>query len=140
MLNQLLLGRIAANTTLEEKAAQIGRTFSSTVARFPSAHTQLMIALDFALGPSYEIVLAGNPQEKDTLALLKALRAEFIPNKVVLLRPISLEPPDITKIAPFTENMTSTEGKATAYVCSNYTCKFPTTNTNKMLDLIYNNK
>jgi hypothetical protein len=140
MLNQLLLARITANTSLEEKAAQIGHAFSSTVARFPSAHTQLMVALDFALGPSYEIVLAGKPQGKDTLALLKALRAEFIPNKVVLLRPISQESPDIIRIAPFTENMTSTEGKATAYVCSNYTCKFPTTKANKMIDLINKSK
>ena len=29
------------------------------------------------------------------------------------------------RLAPYTEGMTMHEGKATAYICENYTCKAP---------------
>ena len=136
MLNLLRLGRITTNPDFEEKAAQIGRAFASTVKQFPTAHTQLMSALDFAVGPSYEIVIVGNPQGKDTREMIKALRLLFVPNKVVLLRPANQDSPDISNVAGFTKNLSSIDGKTTAYVCTNYTCNFPTTDTNKMLDLL----
>lgn len=136
MLNLLRLGRITANFELEKKAAQIGRSFSKTVKQYPSAYTQLMAALDFGLGPSYEVVIAGNPEAQDTKAMLQALRKEFLPNKVVLLRDTAKEKTDITAVAGFTKNQSSLGGKATVYVCLNYECKLPTVDIDKMLELL----
>jgi len=136
MLNLLRLGRITANADFEEKAAQIGRAFSSTVTQLPAAYTQLMVALDFAVGSSYEIVIVGELVGIDTIEILKTLRAQFVPNKVVLFRPSGVDTPDISHISPFTKNLSSLDGKATVYVCTNYTCKMPTTDINKMIDLL----
>lgn len=47
MLNLLRLGWITVNSSLEEKAAKIGRAFSRNVKQSPSAYTQLMVAVDF---------------------------------------------------------------------------------------------
>jgi uncharacterized protein YyaL (SSP411 family) len=136
MLNLLRLGRMTANSDLEEKAAKIGSAFSGSVKQSPSAHTQLMVALDFGIGPCYEVVIAGNVQAEDTKAMVKALRARFLPNKVVLLNPNGRESPEIAKLAEFTKNQPSIDGRATAYVCLNYNCKLPTTDINKMLELL----
>jgi len=136
MLNLLRLGRITANYDFEEKAARIGRAFSRNVKQSPSAYTQLMVAGDFGVGPSYEVVIAGNSQAKDTKEMLKAIRTQFIPNKVVILRPTEQESPDIDRLAEFTKSQASIDGRATAYVCLNYNCKFPTTDITKMLDLL----
>jgi len=136
MLNLLRLGRITANYDFEEKAARIGRAFSRNVKQSPSAYTQLMVAVDFGVGPSYEVVIAGNSQAKDTKEMLKAIRTQFIPNKVVILRPTEQESPDINRLAEFTKSQASIDGRATAYVCLNYNCKFPTTDITKMLDLL----
>jgi uncharacterized protein YyaL (SSP411 family) len=136
MLNLLRLGRITANSDLEEKAARIGSAFSESVKQSPSVHTQLMVALDFGIGPCYEVVIAGNAQAEDTKAMVKALRTCFLPNKVVLLNPIEQESPEIARLAVFTKNQLSIGGKATAYVCMNYNCKLPTTDINKMLELL----
>ena len=68
--------------------------------------------------------------------MLRALRGTFIPNKVVLLRPDGTGAPPITRIAEFTENQKSVDGKATAYVCMNYACKLPTTDAGQMLALL----
>jgi hypothetical protein len=138
MLSLLRLGRMTANSNLEQQAAKIGRAFSGNVKQAPLAYTQLMVALDFGIGPSYEVVIAGDSQAADTKAMLKALRTHFIPNKVVLLNPSEQESPKIGQLAEFSQSQSSIEGKATAYVCQNYNCKLPTTDINKMLELLDN--
>jgi uncharacterized protein YyaL (SSP411 family) len=136
MLNLLRLGRMTATPDWEVKAALIGRAFSRSIRQSPSAHAQLMVALDFALGPCYEVVLAGNARAEDTRAMAKALRTRFLPNKVVLLNPGERDSPEAAQLAAFTRNQPSLGGKATAYVCLNYACKLPTTDVNKMLELL----
>jgi len=136
MLNLLRLGRMTANSDFEEKAAKIGRAFSGNVKQSPSAHTQLMVALDFGIGPCYEVVIAGQAQTEDTKAMVRALRTRFLPNMVVLLTPSDRESPEIAKLAEFTRSQSSIGGEATAYVCLNYRCKLPTTDINKMLELL----
>ena len=136
MLNLLRLGRITTNTDFEKKAAKIGSTFASTVTQMPAAYTQLMVALDFAMDPSHEVVIVGSPQGKDTVDLLKKLRAQFVPNKIVLFRPYGEDTSILSRIAPFTKNLSSLKGKTTVYVCTNYTCKMPTTEAHTMLDLL----
>jgi uncharacterized protein YyaL (SSP411 family) len=136
MLNLLRLSRITADSDLEKKAIKIMLAFSSDVINVPSGYTQLMVALGFGIGPSYEIVIVGNPQAKDTKDMLNALRRHFIPNKVVLLKPDNQESPDIIRLAEFTKDQSSIDGKATVYVCLEYACKMPTTDTEKMLELL----
>jgi len=134
-LNLLRLGRITAHSDLEEKAAKIGSFFSDMVKPSPSAHTHLMAALDFGVGPSYEVVVIGDPERKDTKEMLRAIRSHFIPNKVVILRPIQ-ESPEIDRLSPFVKYQKPLQGTATAYVCLNYNCKLPTTDKSKMLKLL----
>jgi len=135
MLNLLRLGRITANAQYEEKASLIQSIFSDRLKRGPSGFAQVMSALDFGIGPSHEIVIVGDPNAKDTESMLKALRKQFIPNKVVLLKPIG-EASAITSIAEFTKGQSALNGKATAYVCKNYICHFPTNDIDKMLELL----
>jgi uncharacterized protein YyaL (SSP411 family) len=136
MLNLLRLGRMTANSDLEEKAARIGSAFSGSVKQSPSAHTQLMVALDFGIGPCYEVVIAGKSQAKDTKAILKALRTRFLPNKVVLFNPSERDSSEIAQLAEFTQSQSSIDGRATVYICMNYNCKLPTTDISKMLELL----
>lgn len=139
MLNLLRLGRITANPDLDYKAARIGRAFANNVRQSPSSYTQLMVALDFALGLTYEIVLAGDSKAEDMKEMLEAIQARYIPNKVVILRPVDQESPEIDHIAPFAKDLVSIDGKATAYVCINYSCQLPTTDVNTMLGFFNSN-
>jgi len=136
MLNLLRLTRLTSNPEFEEKAAQTTRIFSKHVEYSPSAFTQMMSALDFGLGPSHEVVVVGATEAENTKAMIKALWTEFFPNKVVLFIPTDKDPSAILQIAPFTSRMTNIQGKATAYVCQNYTCQQPTTDIETMLQFI----
>ncbi len=136
MLNLLRISRITAKPEFEEKAEKIGRFFSKSIKQSPSAHTQLMNALDFTVGPSYEVVIAGRMQSADTKEMLKSIRKHFIPNKVMIFRPTDQETPEIVRISGFTKHQTGISNRATAYVCQNFNCKYPTTDITKALELL----
>jgi len=126
LMNLVRLSRITANTAYEKQAQDLIRAASDEVSLAPSASTHLLSALDFSLGPSFEIVLSGD----DVKAMRRAVFAPFVPNKVVVHRPSG--EPRITKIAPYTEEQRAIGKKATAYVCTNYACKLPVTDPAKV--------
>ncbi len=136
MLNLLKLARITANPDLEKMAMKISTAFSDNISKYPSSYAQLMVALDFGFGPSYELVIAGKEGTDDTKDMLKSVRENFIPNKVVIFRPTDQKDPAISNIAAYTKDQLSINGKATAYVCTNYACKAPTAESDKMLELL----
>jgi hypothetical protein len=135
MFNLLRLGRMTGDPDLEECAAEIGRAFSASIREAPIGSTQLLVALDFAVGPSYEIVIAGDADGADTSIMLNALRSAFLPNKVVLLKPKGQEA-SVARIAPFTESHSAIGSKATAYVCQDHKCGLPTTDPDEMLRML----
>jgi len=140
VFNLLRLGHLTANTRYLTKAEQIIKSFSAEVTKYPAGHSQLMVALEFALNPNYEVVIVGKPLAKDTLSMLAALRKPFLPNKVVLFRPAKPEAAEeVTAIAPFTLPMTVKSGQATAYVCQEFACKLPTTSIDQMLENLRQN-
>ena len=127
VLNLLWLGRITANDDFEDKAVKTGQSFYSDVGNLPSAHSQILVALDFSLCPSFEIVIAGDPNSKETGKMLEAIRSKFVPNKIIILRPTDQESPEIDSIASFIERYSSIDEKTTVYVCYNFNCELPTT-------------
>jgi uncharacterized protein len=133
-LNLLRIGHMTGQQDYLKKAEDIARAFSESVDRYPPGYTHLMVALEYALNPNYEVVIVGRTRAGDTRAMLEALRKPFLPAKVVLLRPDDKkEAADIIRLAPYTEFMVSKGGKATAYVCTDFVCKLPTTDIAQML-------
>jgi uncharacterized protein YyaL (SSP411 family) len=127
LMNLIRLARVTARDDYQKAADLLIRSVADDASLAPVASTQLLSALDFALGPSFEIVLTG----KDVSALRRAVFAKFVPNKVVLRAPA------VAKIAPFTAEQKSLGGRATAYVCTNFLCKLPTTDAAKIGELLH---
>jgi len=134
MLNLLRLSHLIGDPTFEERADSIVSAFAANVNRQLLGHTMFMCALDFALGPSYEIALVDGQHGEGTDRMLKALRSRFLPNKVVIM--VSGE--EVHEIAEFTRNLLQLNGKATAYVCIGHSCEMPTNDPEKMLWAIGN--
>lgn len=132
MLNLLRLSRITGNTDLEEKASASMKTFSGQVDAMPMAYCQLLHALDFALGPTYEVVIAGNREDPDTREMISLTDNSFLPNMVLLLK----EEESIEELVPYTKGMSATDGKTTAYVCQGYSCSMPTNDISEMMKML----
>ncbi|MDR7665117.1 thioredoxin domain-containing protein [Methanosarcina sp. Z-7115] len=135
MLNLLRLSRMTADPELEDIAEGLERAFSKLIRKIPSGYTQFLSALDFGLGPAYEVVISGKHEALDTGHMLEELWSYFIPNKVLVFRPEGKDP-EITNLATYTKMQVPIEGKATAYVCQNYECQLPTTEINEMLKML----
>lgn len=139
LLNLLRLSYLTGNYKLEEKADTLNRVFSEKIKANPLAYTQFLVAIDFAIGPSYSLVIGGNTDDNDTTEMIVAINNSYIPNKVFIHRKTEQELPDIDTYSNFVQFFENLEGKATAYVCINKTCKPPTHEIGKMLEYLNGN-
>jgi uncharacterized protein YyaL (SSP411 family) len=135
-MNLLRLARITAASGMESRAEEVTMTFSRGIMNSPASHTYFMCALDFAFGPSYEVVIVGNSGSEDTKSMLHALWKSFVPNKVLIFRNTESGNFETDTMAPYTASMTAIDEKTTAYVCRNFACELPTTEIEKMLELL----
>jgi hypothetical protein len=126
-LNLLRLGRLTGNIELEKKADQMFQTFAQQVMTFPKVHAQFLNAVDFMVGPSREIVIAGDLSLEATRAMVAVVHKLFLPNKVILLRPSGSEVQELSALAPFVSMLETVWSQPTAYVCEQYACKTPIT-------------
>ena len=129
------LARMTQNLRYEEHARALSDGLSGVVGSYPSAFGFFLSAYDLLVGPSFEVVIAGDPDSTDTIEMARRLRREFTPRTVILFRPDG-EAPAITEIAPFVRFNVSINGKATAYVCKDYACELPVTTAEEMLALL----
>jgi len=136
MLNLLKLSYLTGEHELEEKADILSRVFSEKMKSNPIAYTQFLVALDFAIGPSYSLVIGGNTNADHTNKMINAVYNAYVPNKVLIHRKTEQESPDIDNYANFVQFFENLDGKATAYVCINKTCKPPTHDIDKMLEFL----
>ena len=125
VLNLMRLARMTGRVDLEQKADEAIKAFSSELAEAPMAHTQFMNALDFMIGPSREIVIAGDPDSDITVRMIEKIHARFLPNKILMLRGLGENLDQLIELSPFVEPLLPIEGRPTAYVCEQYACKTP---------------
>lgn len=131
--NNLRLSRLTGDEHLAEVARQSLVAIGSQLAAYPTAHTQMLQALDFYLGPSFEVVVVGQSEHPDMQAMLKALSGWYQPRQVLLLRPAGEAEAEIVKLAPYLADYQTVNDQATAYVCSGFSCQRPTTEVGVML-------
>ena len=134
--NFVRLARLTGDEENLETAGKIFSAFAADAGRLPSAHTQLVGAVQRAAGPSLEVVIAGDPGADDTAALIATVREMYLPHAAVLLVPSGPTGAAIRKLAPFAEAYTPVQGKAAAYVCQDFTCQLPTTDPDKLTRLL----
>lgn len=120
----LRLSKITGDTEYADLSEEIMTSFAGGVAASPSAYSQLLAAVDVAEGPSFEIVVAGDLADSATAELLEAARTPFLPSRVLLHRPLEAEAA-VATLAPWTKAQAALEGKATVYVCRDWTCELP---------------
>jgi hypothetical protein len=135
LLNLMRISRLTEDTELETKALNMENAFSANIKRTPTGHTYFISAIDYKVGPSYEVVIVGKRGKPDTEKMLKTLNKHYIPNKVLIFKD-SDNPSDTANIGETVKLKDSIDGKATAYICSDGSCKKPTTDIHQMLEFM----
>lgn len=123
--NLLTLGRLTGDPAHTRRAEALLAAFSGNLAENPSAHAHFLCGLLRWLAPGPDVVVVGTPGSPDTAALLAAIRTQAPPDTLVLLK----NPADtrLDALAPFTRDMATQGGKATACICRDQTCAPPAT-------------
>lgn len=130
-LTLLRAARLTFDKNLEEKGDRLFSTFSHKLTKFPAGYPQLLIAFDFFLGPTREIVIAAPSVTSEVREAQRLFYDVFSPNQVVLLNPEN-EKALIKEKVPFLEKQNMIEGNVTYYVCTNFVCDLPLTDIKKL--------
>ncbi|MHB8339025.1 MAG: thioredoxin domain-containing protein [Ignavibacteriaceae bacterium] len=125
VLNLLKLGRFTGNNRYDESASKIISCFSNSINESPVSYTQALAGLDFAFGPSYEIVVAGKKDSSGVIDILNGIRKKFLPNKILILN--TDDDNDLKEISSFIKYQTPVKDNPTVYICQNFNCKIPLT-------------
>ena len=134
-MNLLRLARLTGNANLEHKAFRTIQCFLDALDATPTGFTAMLSALDYAVGPSCEVIVTGAMDKADTQKMLNVLGGAYLPNVVTLMRPeaLSRESPAIDSLVPQVSAYATVDGKATAYICRNFECSLPVTDPEVML-------
>jgi hypothetical protein len=136
VLNLLRFSQMLDKKEWREMAERTLRLFGNRLQSLPHAMPQMLVAVDFSLDKPKQIIIAGKAESPDTRAMLRAVHALFIPNKILLLAGGEKGQNYLGQYLPFIKSITQMNEKATAYVCENYACQLPTTNLEVMLQLL----
>ncbi len=124
--NLLRLSRLTGDTSLKEDADKLSRYFSSNVLGASNAYAMFLVGLDFAFGPSTEVVLTGENLETFT----EELSREFLPNTI-----IHVLTPELAEAIPYLAEIRATKNPM-VYVCRDFVCNLPTDSVEKVMAMI----
>jgi uncharacterized protein len=118
----LRLHHLTGESGYGERAEEILRLYHDDAAQNPFAFATYLQALEFHLeGPS-EVVVIGRRDAPDADPLWAEVASAYLPNRIL----VAAEPGEPTPLAP-ARDRPAVDGRATAYVCRNFTCSAPVT-------------
>ncbi|MBI2649165.1 MAG: thioredoxin domain-containing protein [Thaumarchaeota archaeon] len=120
-LDLLRLWEMTGDEGLREMAETTIKLFGERLENEPTAHTFMLMAVDFLLGPRKEVVVVDSRIDRAS-PLIREIQSRFLPNKVVVLLSGNST---VAEISHLVEGKVMVDGKPTAYICENFACKNP---------------
>ncbi|MFN0140989.1 MAG: thioredoxin domain-containing protein [Pyrinomonadaceae bacterium] len=125
----LRLAKFTGDERYERFAVTTLRLAASQIRRHPQGFGRALSALEFHLGETKEIVVVGEKGNE----LEREIKGMFLPHAVMVM---SSEPEANAGTIPLLKDRGMIDGKATAYVCENFTCSRPVTSVDELRSLI----
>lgn len=125
LMNLLRLAVMTGDEGLREMADATLRRLAPGVLGRAGTAERFLAAAEFALAGPVELAVVGDPSDESTRALLRTIREQYLPNRVIML----LDPaaPQNAFPSPLLKDRPLAGGKPAAYVCRNYACLRPAT-------------
>ena len=134
--NLLRLAQITGRAEFRESVGRLFAAFGSRLSTMPMAIPQMLAACEFQLSEPRQIVIAGDPRVPGTQALLHAVHARFLPNRILLLVDSEETRAALAAGAPAVASMRPLDGRAAAYVCRDFTCQLPVSDVGALSELL----
>jgi hypothetical protein len=124
----LKLAKLAGDEKYERFGVTVLRLVAPQVRRYANGFGRALSALEFYLNPTKEIVVIGEKGNQ----LEREIWRDYLPNKVVALSDGSGGESADVELIPLLQERKMIDGKATAYVCRNFTCQSPVTTADEL--------
>jgi uncharacterized protein YyaL (SSP411 family) len=124
VLSLLRLHKLTGQSDLLQKAEVTLRLFQGLMAESPYVSGQMLIALDFYLGPVAELAVVGDPAAADTRRVLRSIFGQLRPNKVVAMKSTVGENQPADAVLALLAGK-SAGAEVTTYICENFACQAP---------------
>jgi uncharacterized protein YyaL (SSP411 family) len=117
------LAKLTGRSDFLDAAERTLRTGLGILKQAPTAAGQLLIALDWYLGPVHEIAIVGDATQSPTADAIADLRRRYIPDKVVACR----SNPGVggKHLVPLFEDKPVSAALPAVYVCRDHACDAP---------------
>ena len=117
----LQLATYGDRTKWRSTAEDLLASVQNALLRYPTAFAQWLSAADFAIGPTREVAILGDPDAAETQALVRALWKGYRPRQVAAISAFPPGPgsPALLIDRPLLHN------EPTAYVCQGFVCLQP---------------
>jgi uncharacterized protein YyaL (SSP411 family) len=123
-LNLLRFAQMLHDEAFKTRARQILAASRQALDRVPTAVPQMLVALDLALSPPAQAVVAGAREADDVQIWNARLHQEFQPRRALLLADGNRF---LTERVRALESMKPLNGQAALYLCENFACQAPQT-------------
>jgi uncharacterized protein YyaL (SSP411 family) len=125
-LNLLRLAALTADDAYRAAADRLLSGFSPLLEQSPAAVSEMLLALDWRLDRSREVVMVTGGRRDGAAELMAPVRRLFTPNRVLAVVPQKGRDRNLEKLLPMVQGKVAEEGRATAYVCEHGVCQLPT--------------
>jgi uncharacterized protein YyaL (SSP411 family) len=104
----------------------------SMMAQYPLGFGQWLQALSYTLAKPKEIAIIGERQAADTRAMLRVVAKNYQPFQIIALG----DPNTRTPVVPLLQDRKQIDGRATSYVCVDFSCRAPVTEPEALRSLL----
>jgi hypothetical protein len=127
VLNLLVLAHLTGEAPLFRKVDRTLQQSGAGTAQSARAVPMMMAALSAYRAGLRQVVIVGPPGRDDTRDLRRAVAASYDPFRIVVPVDPEAHQARLSRILPFIGSMSMIDGRATAYVCRDFTCRQPVT-------------
>ncbi|HCK40024.1 MAG: thioredoxin domain-containing protein [Planctomycetaceae bacterium] len=117
------LAKFTGDQNYQDAAKQTMLATMEYMQRSPSATCQTLIAVDFQLGPTYELAFACDRNVESSRQALAEIQGRFLPNKVFAL--VAPDTKGFPAISDLLQGKTMLGDAPTLYLCEGFTCQAP---------------
>jgi uncharacterized protein YyaL (SSP411 family) len=125
--NLLRLAQLTGKKDYRDKADKTMKALSGNIQQFAASMPLMLCAFIDSLSKPRQIVIAGNLSKEDARRMWSEIHRRHLPNTVLLMADGGKNQKELSEFMPFLSTIKPLNGKATAYVCQDYTCQVPTT-------------
>ena len=135
-MNLLRLAEFTGDTAYLASFDMLYSAFDEILTRSPGALSEMLLAVDYSLDTTKEIVLVQPETGGDLDAMLAPIRNTFVPNRILSVTTQGEEMEKRGELVPLVRHRVARQGQVTAYVCKKQVCLLPTADPLVLLEQI----